>query len=173
MGEMEGMGQRGRLGREEKKVVLGQLAKRVNMDLQVYQELRGRREWLVLVGQLGRRVHKEIQVCKEIKGSKEYRAHQQEEQSTLAGVGPPAPLAMELSSSMLGELGVHLFNRVEDQQSMCVYQMILTIFSIRVEYRDIHILVEWSITMLDFHLSLLLIFTMFPVLCVMRPPGVG
>ena len=39
---------------------------------------------------------------------KKCRVHQQEEQSTLAGVGPPALLARELSSSMLVELGRHL-----------------------------------------------------------------
>ena len=130
MGEMEGMGKRGTL---------------------VHQEFRGRGEWLVLVDQLGITVHEETQVLRE---SQECRAHQQEEQSTLAGVGPPAPLARELSFSMPAELEGHLISIREEQQTMCVYQMILTISSTRLEYRELLALVEWCISMVDFHLCL-------------------
>ena len=118
MGEMEGMGKRETL---------------------VHQGLRGREEWLVVMGQLGRRVNEETQVCRE---SQDYRVHQEEEQSTLAGVGPPAPLTRELSSSMLAELVGHTITTKEEQQITCVYQMILTISSTRVEYKGEPIFVE-------------------------------
>ena len=133
MGEMEGMGERGTL---------------------VHQELRGRGEWLVLMGQLGRRVQEETEEAQVCRVSQDYRAHQEEEQSTLAGVGPPAPLARELSSSMPAELVGHPGSIREEQQTICVYQMILTISSIRLEYRELLALVEWCISMVDFHLCL-------------------
>ena len=148
MEEMEGMGKRGTL---------------------VHQELRGRGEWLVLVDQLGITVYKETRVLKE---SQDCRAHKQEEQSTLAGAGPPAPLARELSFSMPAELEGHLGSIQEEQQTICVYQMILTISSTRLEYRELLALVERSIIMVNFHLSLLLTVTMFPVLCAMWPTEV-
>ena len=60
------------------------------------------------MGERVRWVHQETQVCQEVEENQECRAHQQEEQSTLAGAGIPAPLARELSSSMLAELEGHL-----------------------------------------------------------------
>ena len=52
-------------------------------------------------------------------------------------------------------------------QTIRACQMILTISSTRVEYKDMHILVEWSTDILDFHLSLLLTITMFSGPCAM------
>ena len=100
----------------------------------VLQELRGRGEWQVLVDQLGRREYVETQVFRELKESQDCRAHQQE-QSTLAGAAPPAPLTRELSSSMLAELEEHPVLTKEEQQTLSVYQMIQTISNIRVEYK--------------------------------------
>ena len=67
---------------------------------------------------------------------------QQEEQSTLAGAVPPAPLTRELHSSTLVELERHLQHTKEEQQTICVCQMILTISSTRVECKALAILVE-------------------------------
>ena len=67
--------------------------------------------------------------------------HQQEEQSTLAGVAPPAPLSRELTSSTLVEPVGHLTPIKEEQQTICVYQMILTISSTRVVCKHMVILV--------------------------------
>ena len=121
MGEMEGM------------------RKRVRW---VHQGHRERGEWQVHVGQLGRRVCMETQVCKEVKERQDCRVHQQEEQSTLAGAVPPAPLTRELHSSTLEELQGHIGTTKEEQQTICVYQMILTISSTRVECKHMVILVE-------------------------------
>ena len=105
MGEMEGMG------------------KEVS---QVHKDLRERREWLVLMGQSGHRVNQDNQVFKVVKERQECRdcrdcweskAHQQEEQSTLAGAGPPAPLTRELSYSMPAELQGHLSSSKEEWQT--------------------------------------------------------
>ena len=68
--------------------------------------------------------------------------HQQEEQSTLAGAVSPAPLTRELHSSTLEELQGHIGTTKEEQQTICVYQMIQTIFSTRVECKDVVLLVE-------------------------------
>ena len=87
MGEMEGMERRERW---------------VHQDL---REVRETEELQVLEGQLGRRVCEETQEWVELRESQDCRAHQQEELSTLAGAGPPAPLTRELSSSMPAELG--------------------------------------------------------------------
>ena len=89
MGEMEGMGKRVRW---------------------VQQEHRERWEWQVHVGQLGRRVCMETLVCKEFRERQDCRVHQQEEQSTLAGAVPPAPLTRELHSSTLAELERHPYS---------------------------------------------------------------
>ena len=121
MGEMGGMGGRVRL---------------------VHQGYRERGEWQVHVGQLGRRVCMETQVCKEVKESQDCRVHQQEEQSTLAGAVPSAPLTRELHSSTPAEREGHAMTTKEEQQTICVYQMILTISSTRVECKDRAILVE-------------------------------
>ena len=121
MGGMEGMGKRVRW---------------------VHQEHRERGERQVHVGQLGRRVCMETQVCKELKERQDCRVHQQEEQSTLAGAVPPALLTRELHSSTLEELEGHPYSTQEELQTFCVYQMILTISSTRVECKDIVLLVE-------------------------------
>ena len=89
MGEMEGMGKRGRLA---------------------HQGHRERWERQVHVGQLGRRVCMESQVCKGFKERQDCRIHQQEEQSTLTGAVPPAPLTRELHSSTLEELERHPYS---------------------------------------------------------------
>ena len=116
MGEMEGMRKRGRW---------------------VQQEHRERGEWQVHMGQLGRRVCMEIQVCEEVKESQDCRVHQEEEeQSTLAGAVPPAPLTRGLHSSTLAELEGRVGTTKEEQQTICVYQMIQTISSTRVECKD-------------------------------------
>ena len=115
MGEMEGMGKRGRW---------------------VHQEHRERGVWQVHVGQLGRRVCMETKVCEELKERQDCRIHQQEEQSTLAGAVPPAPLTRELHSSTLEELEGCVGTTKEEQQTICVYQMIQTISSTRVECKD-------------------------------------
>ena len=65
-----------------------------------------------------------------------------EEQSTLAGAVPPAPLTRELHSSTLAELEGLIIGTVEEQQTICVCQMILTISSTRVECKNLAILVE-------------------------------
>ena len=109
------------------------MGKRVRL---VYQERRERWEWQVHVGQLGRRVCMEIQVCEDLKERQDCRVHQQEEQSTLAGAVPPAPLTRELHSSTLEELEGRVGTTKEEQQTICVYQMILTISSTRVECKD-------------------------------------
>ena len=85
---------------------------------------------------------KEAQVCEDLKGSQDCRVHQQEEQSTLAGAAPPAPLTRELHSSTLAELEGLIIRTVEELQTFCVYQMILTISSISVECKDRAMLVE-------------------------------
>ena len=115
MGEMEGM------------------RKRVRWVHQGHTE---RGEWQVHVGQLGRRVCMETQVCKEFRERQDCRVHQQEEQSTLAGAVSPAPLTWELHSSTLEELEGHAGTTKEGQQTISVYQMILTISSTRVECKD-------------------------------------
>ena len=65
-----------------------------------------------------------------------------EEQSTLARAVPPAPLTRELHSSTLEELEGIIIRTVEEQQTICVCQMILTISSTRVECKNLAILVE-------------------------------
>ena len=117
-------------------------------------------------------MHKETEEAQECRVSQDCMVHQQEEQSTLAGVGPPAPLARELSSSMLAELEGHLESFQEEQQTICAFQTILTVSITRVDYRELVILVELSIIMVDYHIFLLLTLTMFPVLCAMCPPEV-
>ena len=82
---------------------------------------------------------KEAQVCKE---RQDCRVHQQEEQSTLAGAVPPALLTRELHSSTLAELEGHPYSTQEELQTFCVYRMILTISSTRVECKDRAMLVE-------------------------------
>ena len=114
----------------------------------------------------------ETQVCKELKERQDCRDHQQEEQSTLAGAVPPAPLTRELHSSTLEELERHPMTPKEEQQTICVYQMILTISSTRVECKDRAMLVGWSIFIMGFHRFLLSTITMLPVLCAMWPPEV-
>ena len=84
----------------------------------------------------------ETQVCEEVKERQDCRVHQQEEQSTLAGGVPPAPLTRELHSSTLEELEGLIGRTVEEQQTICVCQMILTISSTRVECKDLAMLVE-------------------------------
>ena len=84
----------------------------------------------------------ETQVCEEVKESQDCRVNKQEEQSTLAGAVPPAPLTRELHSSTLEELEGHAMTTKEEQQTICVYQMILTISSTRVECKDLVILLE-------------------------------
>ena len=84
----------------------------------------------------------ETKVCEELKESQDCRAHQQEEQSTLAGAVPPAPLTRELHSSTPAELEGHTISTKEEQQTISVYQMILTISSTRVECKDVVLLVE-------------------------------
>ena len=115
MGEMEEMRKRGRW---------------------VNQEHRERGEWQVHVGQLGRRVCMETKVCKEFRERQDCRVHQQEEQSTLAGAVPPAPLTRGLHSSTLAELERHPMTTKEEQQTICVYQMILTISHMSVVCRE-------------------------------------
>ena len=115
MGEMGGMGKMGRW---------------------VHQGHRERGEWQVHVGQLGRRVCMETQVCEEVKERQDCRVHQQEEQSTLAGAVPPAPLTRELHSSTLEELERHPMTPKEEQQTISVYQIILTICHMRVVCRE-------------------------------------
>ena len=78
----------------------------------------------------------ETQVCEEVKESQDCRVHPQEEQSTLAGAVPPAPLTRELHSSTLEELEGLIGSRKEEEQTICVFQMILTISSTRVECKD-------------------------------------
>ena len=82
------------------------------------------------------------QVCEEVKESQDCRAHQQEEQSTLAGAEPPAPLTREHIYSTLVELVGHHMSIKEEEQTLCVYLMILTISSTRVECKDTAVLVE-------------------------------
>ena len=107
MGEMEGLGKRGRW---------------------VHQEHRERWEWQVHVGQLVKKVCMETKVCKEFRERQDCRVHQEEEeQSTLAGAVPPAPLTRELHSSTLAELEGHPYRSLEEEQIICVYQMIQTI----------------------------------------------
>ena len=118
---------------------MGGVGKRVRW---VHQEHRERWEWQVHVGQLGRRVCMETQVCEEVKERQVCRVHQQEEQSTLAGAVPPAPLTRELHSSTLEELEGRVWTTKEEQQTISVYQMILTISSTRVECKALAILVE-------------------------------
>ena len=112
---------------------MGGMGKRVRW---VHQEHRERGEWQVHVGQLGRRVCMETQVCEEFKERQVCRVHQQEEQSTLAGAEPLAPLTRELHSSTLAELEGHLGSTKEEQQTICVFQMILTICHMRVACRE-------------------------------------
>ena len=84
----------------------------------------------------------ETKVCEEFKERQDCRAHQQEEQSTLAGAVPPAPLTRELHSSTLAELEGHAMTTKEEEQIISVYQMIQTISSTRVECKDVVLLVE-------------------------------
>ena len=106
MGEMGGMGKRGRW---------------------VHQEHREIWERQAHMGQLGRRVCMETQVCKGFKERQDCRVHQEEEQSTLAGAVPPAPLTRELHSSTLAELEGHAMTTKEEQQTISVFQTILII----------------------------------------------
>ena len=112
---------------------MGGMGKRVRW---VHQGHRERGEWQVHVGQLGKKVCMETQVCKGFKERQDCRVHQQEEQSTLAGAVPPAPLTRELHSSTLAELEGRVGTTKEEQQTISVYQMILTISSTRVECKD-------------------------------------
>ena len=84
----------------------------------------------------------ETQVCEDFKESQDCRIHQQEEQFTLAGAVPPALLTRELHSSTLEELEGHAMTTKEEQQTICVYQMILTISSTGVECKAAAMLLE-------------------------------
>ena len=77
----------------------------------------------------------ETQVYVELKENLDCRVHQEEELSTLAGAGQPAPLTKELSCSILGELGGLAGSKMGEQPTFFVYQMIQTIFHMRVEYK--------------------------------------
>ena len=59
----------------------------------------------------------------------------------LAGAVPPAPLTRELHSSTLEELEGLIGSRKEEEQTICVFQMILTISSTRVECKAAAMLV--------------------------------
>ena len=146
---------------EDSMVHLGLLGVRVKKEPKVDTE--------VLLGYLGHPDRKESQVRED---HKDQPPQEGEEQLTLAGVGPPAPLVMELSLSMLAELVGHLSHIQGERQISYVYQRILTIFSSREKYKEFPSSVKSSIGLEKFNLSLLLTITMFPVLCAMCPPEV-
>ena len=78
----------------------------------------------------------ETQDCVETKESQDCRVHQQEEPSTLAGAVPPAPQTRELHSSTLAKLERHPYSTKEEEQTICVYQMIQTICRMEVVCRE-------------------------------------
>ena len=95
-----------------------------------YQDPRDQLEYLAPRGQWGKKVIVETQVCLDLK---EPRAHQQEGQSTLAGGGPPVPVARELNCCTQEELqGLHVDIKVE-QPTFCACQMILSTHDMAVE----------------------------------------
>ena len=134
MGGMEEMGQR------EKRETLFTLERKGNQEIQERKGTRGSMECKELLGywvpvdQLVRKACVETPACKDLKENRESRVHHQEESPTLAGVGQPAPLARELSWCMQAELGQLAMITKEEQPTISVCQMILTICNIRVEY---------------------------------------
>ena len=70
------------------------------------------------------------QVCLDLK---EPRAHQQEGQCTLAGGGPPVPVARELNCCTQEELEGLVSHIKVEQPTFCVCQMILSTYDMAVE----------------------------------------
>ena len=133
--------------KEKRETVFVHLANQVCPEHQESRELQERRGtrvsmecrdllgFLVPVDQLARKVCVETPAYKGLKENKESRVHHQEESPTLAGVGQPAPLAREQSWYMQAELGELTGSTVEEQPTISVCQMTLTICNIRVEYK--------------------------------------
>ena len=111
------------------------MVKRERRDYQDLREIKEQLELQVLEELLGRRVCLETQVYVELKENQDCRVHQEEELSTLAGAGQPAPLTKELIYSTLGELGGLTGMKKGEQPTFFVCQMIQTIFHMRVEYK--------------------------------------
>ena len=78
----------------------------------------------------------ETLVCLGLKENRDHRAQPQEESSTLAGVGQPAPPPRVPSSYMLVELEGLTGSSQEEQPTISACQMIQTISNTRVECRD-------------------------------------
>ena len=97
-----------------------------------YQGLRDQLEYLAPRGQWEKKVIVGTQVCLDLK---EPRAHQQEGQSTLAGGGPPVPVARELNCCTQEELEGLAILKVE-QPTFCACQMILSTHDMAVESLD-------------------------------------
>ena len=119
-----------------------EMGKRERTDHQDLREIKEQLELQVLGGLLGRRVCLETQVYVELKENLDCRVHQEEELSTLAGAGQPAPLTKELNCSILGKLGGHTIVKEVEQPITCAFQMILTTFSMRVECKAIGMWLE-------------------------------
>ena len=111
-----------------------------------YLDSRAHLEFLAPRGQWGRKVIVETPACLDLKDHRKPRAHQQEGQCMSAGGGPPVPLAREHNWSTLAELeGVSITTMVE-QQTISVCQTTLNTCSIRVEFKEPAMCMEWSIT---------------------------
>ena len=106
-----------------------------------YLDPRDQLEYLAPRGQWEKKVIVGTQVCLDLK---EPRAHQQEGQSTLAGGGPPVPVARELNCCTQEELeGLAGTIKVE-QPTFCACQMILSTHDMAVEsLTSVHSL-EWN-----------------------------
>ena len=111
----------------------------------------------------------ETQVIMELKESQGY---QEAELSTLAGVEQPVPQSRELSYSILGELEGLVISIKVVQPTTYVYQIILTIFHMRVGYKWKVTWLAWTIGFRLCNLWHLVTITMLPVPCAMCPPEV-
>ena len=125
--EMAGMVGWGRREMQGQWVLLdrqGRRGDRVQQDCRDFLAPRDHLGFLAPVGQWGKEVIAAIPVCLGLKESREHRAHQQEGQSTLAGGGPPVPVARELNSSTREELQGLTTISMAEQLTFCVCQMI-------------------------------------------------
>ena len=122
----------------ERRDKMGKMASQVHLQRKVCVERRDNRVYVERRDSkvyVERKECMEIPACKGLKENRESRVHHQEESPTLAGVGQPAPLARELSWCMQAELGELTISTKEEQPTISVCLIILTICNIRVEYK--------------------------------------
>ena len=147
-------------GETEKVVQLGCQDRKGNRESQGHKESlfvekeseelldpRGQSEYLVHRGQWEKKDCKGPLACLGLKANKElmirgFKAHQQEEQSTLAGGGPPVPVVRELNWSTREELeGAGTKTQVEGL-TFCVFLKTRFTYSLAMVSKDLHTYME-------------------------------